>query len=212
MVKVLGIDEAGRGPVIGAMVMAGVMIEEGDEHLLEGSKDSKMLAHSVRLELDKKIRENAQHKVIEMSPAEIDAALADPDMNLNWLEAKGQAEIINSLKPDKAIIDCPSVNLVSFGAYLRGLLDNKEIELIVEHKADEKYITSSAASILAKVRREEIVSELKDKYGNTGSGYPADPNTKKFIAENWDKCPDIFRKSWSTYKKVVEDKGQKTLF
>jgi ribonuclease HII len=208
MVKVLGIDEAGRGPVIGAMVMAGVMITEGDEHLLEGSKDSKMLAHSVRLELDKKIREGAEHMVIEFSPAEIDEALANPDMNLNWLEAKGQAELINTLKPDKAIIDCPSVNLVSFEAYLRGLLDNKEMELVVEHKADEKYITSSAASILAKVRREDIVSELKEKYGNTGSGYPADPKTKKFIVENWDKCPEIFRKSWSTYKKVVEDKGQ----
>ena len=212
MTKVLGIDEAGRGPVIGAMVMAGVMIEEGDEHLLEGSKDSKMLAHSVRLELDKKIREGAQHMVIEFSPQEIDDALANPDMNLNWLEAKGQAELINTLKPDKVIIDCPSVNLVSFEAYVRRLLDNKDIEMIVEHKADEKYITSSAASILAKVRRENIVDKIKEKYGNTGSGYPADPHTKKFIAENWDKCPEIFRKSWSTYKKVVEDKGQKKLF
>ncbi len=210
--KVLGIDEAGRGPVIGAMVMAGVMIEEGDEHLLEGSKDSKMLAHSVRLELEKKIKNNSEWKVVEMSPAEIDKALASEDMNLNWLEAKGQADLINSLRPDKAIIDCPSPNLVAFEAYVRNLLDNKEIELIVEHKADEKYITSSAASILAKVRREEIVSELKEKYGNIGSGYPSDPNTKKFIAKNWDKHPDIFRKSWSTYKKVVQDKGQKTLF
>jgi ribonuclease HII len=212
MVKVLGIDEAGRGPVIGAMIMAGVMIEEGDEHLLEGSKDSKMLAHPVRLELDKKIRENAEHMVIEISPQEIDDALASEDMNLNWLEAVKQAELINKMKPDKAIIDCPSVNLVAYKAYLKNLLDDKDIELIVEHKADENYITSSAASILAKVRREKIVSEIKEKYGETGSGYPADPNTKKFIVENWDKCPEIFRKSWSTYKKVVEDKGQKKLF
>ena len=212
MVKVLGIDEAGRGPVIGAMVMAGVMIEEGDEHLLEGSKDSKMLAHPVRLELDKKIREGTEFLILEFSPAEIDEALASEDMNLNWLEAKGQAELINKLKPDKAIIDCPSPNLVAYAAYVRGLLDDKDTELVVEHKADEKYITSSAASILAKVRREEIVSELKEKYGETGSGYPADPNTKKFIAENWDKHPEIFRRSWSTYKKVVEDKGQRKLF
>ena len=212
MVKVLGIDEAGRGPVLGAMVMAGVMIEEGDEHLLEGSKDSKMLAHPVRLELDKRIRKNAEHMVIEVSPAEIDKALASEAMNLNWLEAHKQAELINALGPDKAIIDCPSPNLVAYAVYVKNLLDNKDVELIVEHKADEKYITSSAASILAKVRREEIVVDLKKKYGETGSGYPADPNTKKFIAENWDKYPDIFRKSWSTYKKVVEDKGQRKLF
>ena len=210
--KVLGIDEAGRGPVIGAMIMAGVMIKEGDEHLLEGSKDSKMLAHSVRLELDKKIKKSTKYKIIEVSPEEIDDALANPDMNLNWLEAHKQAELINTLKPDKAIIDCPSPNLEAFEAYVRNLLDNKKTELIVEHKADEKYITSSAASILAKVRREEIVSEIKEKYGNIGSGYPSDPNTKKFIAENWDKHPEIFRKSWSTYKKVVKDKDQKKLF
>lgn len=210
--KVLGIDEAGRGPVIGAMVMAGVMIEEGQEDLLEGSKDSKMLAHPVRIALDKKIKSSTEHMIIEISPEEIDNALNEEGMNLNWLEAKKQAELINRLNPDKAIIDCPSPNLKAFENYVRNLLENKDIQLIVEHKADEKYITSSAASILAKVRREEIVSKIKEKYGNIGSGYPSDPNTKKFIAENWSKYPEIFRKSWSTYKKAVQEGGQKKLF
>ena len=57
--KVLGIDEAGRGPVIGPMVMAGVMIEEGDEHLLEGAKDSKLVKHADRMHLDKKFHYSA---------------------------------------------------------------------------------------------------------------------------------------------------------
>lgn len=212
MKKVLGIDEAGRGPVIGPMIVAGVMIQEGEESLLEGSKDSKKLLHKKRLELDKKIKENSIYKIIEVYPKEIDEAVNSKIINLNWLEAYKQAEIINSLKPDKAIIDCPSPNLKAFKNYLKNLLENKNIELIVEHKADENYITSSAASILAKVRREEIMDEIKKKYGNTGPGYTSNDATKKFIAENYNKYPEIFRHSWSTFKRLSQKEKQKELF
>lgn len=212
MIKVLGIDEAGRGPVIGPMIIAGVMINEGEENLLDGSKDSKKLVHKKRLELDKKIKKNSIYKIIEVSPKEIDTAVNSKIMNLNWLEAHKQAEIINGLKPDKAIIDCPSPNLKVFKSYLKNLLENKDIELIVEHKADEKYITSSAASILAKVRREEIMDEIKNKYGNTGPGYTSNDATKKFIAENYNKHPEIFRHSWSTFKRLSQKEKQKELF
>ena len=211
MVKVLGIDEAGRGPAIGPMIMAGVMINESEENLLSGSKDSKMLVHNVRLALDKKIKENSEYKIIEISPKEIDDAVNSKINNLNWLEAQKQAEIINSLNPDKAIIDCPSINLVSFKNYLRKLINKKNIELVVEHKADQNYITCSAASILAKVRREEKISEIKEKYGDVGSGYPSDPKTKKFIINNYRKHQEIFRYSWSTLKKIVENGEQKKL-
>jgi len=213
MVKVLGIDEAGRGPVIGPLVMAGVMINEGEEDLIEGVKDSKLLSHGKRMELDKKIRENENidFKVIEVSPKEIDEALANPDLNLNWLEAYKQAEIINELRPDVAIIDCPSPNCPAYEKYLRELLDDKEIKLIVEHKADMNYPTCAAGSILAKVMREKRMDEIKEKYGDTGPGYPANQVTRKFVAENWDKYPEIFRKSWATYKKIVSDVGQKGL-
>ncbi|MEK6879631.1 MAG: ribonuclease HII, partial [Nanoarchaeota archaeon] len=95
--KILGIDEAGRGPAIGPMIIAGVMINEGEENLLTGSKDSKMLVHNVRLVLDKKIKKNSEYKIIEVSPKEIDNAINSENNNLNWLEAQKQAEIINSL-------------------------------------------------------------------------------------------------------------------
>ena len=212
MKKVLGIDEAGRGPVIGPMIVAGVMINEDEEKLLEGSKDSKKLLHKKRLELDKKIKKNSTYKIIEVGPNEIDEAVNSKTMNLNWLEAHKQAEIINALKPDKAIIDCPSPNTKAFKNYLKNLLENKNIELIVEHKADEKYITSSAASILAKVRREEIMDEIKKKYGNTGPGYSSSPITQKFIKENWEKHPEIFRHSWSTFKRLSQKEKQIKLF
>lgn len=209
--KVLGIDEAGRGPVIGSLFIAGVMIEEGQENKLDGSKDSKLLAHKKRIELDKKIKANSEYLILEVNPQEIDEALLSDHLNLNWLEAHKQAEIINKLKPDKAIIDCPSPNCGKYKEYLKDLLDNKETELIVEHKADLNYLTCAAASILAKVKREEHMDKIKVKYGDTGAGYPADPKTKEFIKNNWQKHPEIFRKTWSTFKNQEKMKSQKTL-
>ncbi len=211
MVKVLGIDEAGRGPVIGPMVIAGVMIEEGKEYLIEGSKDSKLLKHKERLDLDKKIKENTDYKIIIVEPEIIDAAVLSGELNLNWLEAHKQAEIINELQPDKAIIDCPSINCEAYEKYLRELIEDKEIDLIIEHKADVKYLIASAASILAKVERENQMEIIKQKYGNTGPGYPSNKTTQDFVKNNWDKYPEIFRKSWSTYKKYACQKGQKSL-
>jgi ribonuclease HII len=211
MTKVLGIDEAGKGPVIGPLVIAGVMIEEGSEELIEGVKDSKMLPHKKRIELDKKIKANCEFMIIEVQPKEIDQAVESKTLNLNWLEAHKQAEIINNLSPDKAIIDCPSPNCKAYEKYLRDLLVNKKIQLIVEHKADVNYPPCSAASIIAKVRREEAMEEIKSKYGDTGPGYPANETTQKFIKENWEKHPDIFRKSWATFKNQEKLKGQKSL-
>ena len=215
MVRVLGIDEAGRGPVIGPMVMAGVMINEGDEHLLEGAKDSKLVLHKHRLQLDKKFREtdNIDFKVIVIEPEVIDAAVLSGELNLNWLEAYKQAEIINELNPDKAIIDCPSINCEAYEKYLRELLENKDMELIVEHKADVNYKTAAAASILAKVERENQMYIIQQKYGDCGPGYPANKTTQDFVKNNWDnpECLSIFRKSWSTYKKFARPKGQKAI-
>ena len=209
--KVLGIDEAGRGPVIGPMIAAGVMIEDKKQSLLGDVKDSKLLAHSKRLELEKQIKQNSKYHIVEVSPEEIDAALNSKELNLNWLEAHNQAEIINHLKPDKAIIDCPSTNCKAYQEYLTKLLKNKDIELVVEHKADMNYPTCAAASILAKVKREEEVKKIKQKFGDAGSGYPSDPKTKEFIKANYKKHPEIFRKTWSTYKKIAEKKGQQSL-
>ncbi len=209
--KVLGIDEAGKGPVIGPMIIAGAMINQGEEKNIEGVKDSKLLTHKVRLELDKKIKENAKHKIIIVSPQEIDEALLSETLNLNWLEAHKQAELINHFNPDKAIIDCPSPNCEKYTEYLKDLLENKDVELVVEHKADFKYPICAAASILAKVKREEEMDIIKEKYGDTGPGYPGNESTKKFLAENWEKYPEIFRKTWSTFKNQAKTKHQKSL-
>lgn len=213
MVKVLGIDEAGRGPVIGPLTIAGVMIEQGTESRIDGVKDSKLLSHKKRIELDKKIRKNSQYIILSVPPAEIDNALLSDHLNLNWLEAHKQAEIINKLKPDKAIIDCPSPNCEKYKEFLKKLLnkDLRKIELILEHKADFRYPVVSAASILAKVKREEEVEKIRKKYGEIGPGYPSNPITQKFVKENWEKHPEIFRRTWVTWKNHQKMKHQKKL-
>ncbi len=209
--KILGIDEAGKGPVIGPLIIAGVMIQDGKEAMLGEVKDSKLLTHKKRIELDKLIQNNSEFKIIEVPPQEIDEALLSDHLNLNWLEAHKQAEIINKLNPDTAIIDCPSPNCEKYEEYLRDLLINKKTKLIVEHKADLNYPVCAAASIIAKVKREEEMDKIKAKYGDTGPGYPANETTKKFLKENWEKYPEIFRKTWSTFKKIANNKNQKSL-
>jgi ribonuclease HII len=216
MVRVLGIDEAGRGPVIGSMFIAGAMINEGEEKLLGEVKDSKLLSHKKRVELWDTITSIAKYKIIEVLPDEIDSAVEskDKDMNLNWLEAHKQAEIINELEPDVVIIDCPHPIPKKYEDYIKKMVIKKDIKYIVEHKADVNYPVCSAASILAKVKREEEMDKIKEKYGATGPGYPANETTQKFVKENYLKYPEIFRRSWSTFKNVEKaaDPKQKKLF
>ncbi len=214
MVKVLGIDEAGRGPIIGDLVISGVMIEEEDEEKLIsfGVKDSKLVSKKNREPMYKKIVDSVlNYDIIVVSPEEIDDVLFSQDLNLNKLEAIKSAMIINKLQPDKAILDCPSPNVESYKEYIRTFLKNKDIELIVEHKADLNYPVAGAASILAKVTRDNSIVELEKKYGIIGSGYPADEKTQDFIKKNFEKHPEIFRRSWSTFKKLEKEKKQKKL-
>ena len=215
MVKVLGIDEAGRGPIIGSLFIAGTMFKEEDIEKLKrlGVKDSKLLIHKKREELREKIEKIAvKYKIIQIKPQEIDKAVESEDhMNLNWLEAHKTAEIINALEPDKAIVDCPSPNLVKYKGYLKQLLNNKEIELVVEHKADVNFLPCAASSIIAKCAREDEMDIIKKKYGNTGPGYTSNLITQEFLKNNWDKHPEIFRKSWISWKNHRDGKEQKKL-
>lgn len=211
---ICGIDEAGRGPLIGPMVMAGVLVDyEGIDKLKEiGVKDSKLLSQKQRVILFKKIMGIVANQTIAVvSAGEIDEALESEELNLNWLEAHTTAKIINELKPDKAVVDCPSNNVDAYRDYLRNLLDNKEVELVVEHKADINYTESAAASILAKVTRESEIDKMKKEVGDFGSGYLTDPKTMAFFEKNYKEHSQIFRKTWAPYKKKMESEGQSNL-
>ncbi len=213
MVSICGIDEAGKGPVIGPLVVCGVKIAEERESELKalGVNDSKLLSPKRREFLFDKILDLVDdHKLVVLGPSDIDAALQDPSTNLLWFEADHIAGIINSLNPDKAFIDCPSNNISAFDDYLRSKL-NTDAELVSEHKADKNHPVVAAASIIAKVTRDRAIEELKKKYGNFGSGYPSDPVTRAWLEQNYREYPKIIRKSWQTFKNLIAKKEQKGL-
>ncbi|MFC1733432.1 hypothetical protein ACFL6I_24295 [candidate division KSB1 bacterium] len=141
----------------------------------------------------------------------MDNALRSEETNLNWLEADTMVKIVNKLDPGIAYMDCPSNNLTAFTNYLRTKLTVKA-ELHSEHKADEKHAVVAAASIIAKVTRDNEIEKIKKEIGvDFGSGYPADPTTKRFLEDNWQKYPQVFRQTWASYKKVAHKKDQKRL-
>ena len=207
----LGIDDAGRGPILGPMFLAGVLIKKEKEQELKdlGARDSKLIQHSERIKLAVEIKKQViSFNIQESSPKEIDQAVET--INLNTLEAKKAAEIINQLNDNKSqikvIVDCPSVNTTAWKKTMTKFIKHTDnLDIHCEHKADFNYPVVSAASILAKVAREDAVEILKQQYGNIGSGYPSDPYTQAFLEKNKDmlKKTDIVRKSWATWKNLI---------
>lgn len=215
MAIVCGIDEAGRGPLIGPLVICGVLIEEGQEkELIDlGVKDSKLLTPVQREKIAKVLEKKYRFKTVTILPKEIDDAVEGKGgLNLNWLEAEKAKEIINWLEPDSVVLDCPSPNIKAYTDYIMQGLGNKKTKLLCAHHADRDYVVVGAASIIAKVLRDNLIEELKKKLNiDFGSGYVADPKTKKFLDQNWAKYPDIFRHSWSPYKTAAAGGKQKGL-
>lgn len=196
--------------------MCGILIKEEDEAKLKsiGAKDSKLLTPRTREILFDQIKKMVlKYEIVILSPQEIDEAVeGSKETNLNWLEAKTSAKIINKLKPEKAILDCPSPNIRAYENYLRKHLDSKKIVLVCAHHADKDFPLVSAASILAKVTRDREIECIKKRIGiDFGSGYPADPVTKAFLKEHYMDFPDIIRHSWAPYKALVKQKSQKRL-
>ena len=213
MVNVVAIDEAGRGPVIGPMVLCGVMMDEKDQFKLKilGVKDSKLLSPAQRIKVFDLLKNDIKYKAIVVSPEEIDNALFSENTNLNWLEADKSVEIMNHFNAERAILDCPSNNKENYVGYIRERLKNKDMEIKAEFKADRKYLAVGAASIIAKVIRDKEIDKLKKKYNvEFGSGYPSDEVTQNFLKKNYDKY-DFFRKSWAPYQNAKNAKSQKNL-
>jgi len=196
--------------------MCGFQIEEKQETQLRKIKvkDSKLLTREERENLYTQILKiSDKYKIIIINPQEIDRAVQGHDgLNLNWLEADKSAEILDDLGPNKAIIDAPGNNIEKYKNYLSKKLKNKEIKLILEHKADVNYPVVSAASILAKVTRDTEIELLKKQIGiDFGSGYMSDPKTVEFLKNNFEKHHELFRKSWFPYQELVNKKFQKNL-
>jgi ribonuclease HII len=219
---ILGIDDAGRGPVIGPMILAGCLIDNKIEGELKklGVKDSKQLTQKRREFLSEKIKELAEtFEIVLAYPEEIDST-NKAGINLNALEAIKMAEVINKINKGyskiKVVVDCPSVGIEKWKDFLKTKIDNlSNLDVVCEHKADVNHVAVSAASILAKCAREIEMSKLKDEYGkDIGSGYCSDPLTTKFLEKHNQTYIDkgIFRKSWSTWKEACSATEQKKLF
>ena len=199
---ICGVDEAGRGPVIGPLVMAALCFKDTKQLKWMGVKDSKKLSAEVREELFERIRDVVVDFRIEIiEPDAIDLSLREK--NLNILELETAARMVCELKPSKVIMDCPSVNIAAFSADFLRLVG--DVELVMEHKADDNYLEVAAASIVAKVIRDRLVEKLRREVGvDFGSGYMSDEKTRVFLEQNYKKFPHLFRKEWRPYKDVFE--------
>jgi len=204
-----GVDDAGRGAVIGPLVIAGVLVDESIVPKLVqiGVKDSKLLSPKRREQLAKEIRKlSKKHSVLKLSPAEVDKVVKTGKKfyKLNRLEAHAMAKVICNLKPDIVYVDASDVSPDRFRQYIMEEIPFK-VQIVSEHKADRLYPVVSAASILAKVERDGAIAELKEKYSEIGSGYIADPQTVRFLESwirNFESYPDFVRDSWKPAQRL----------
>jgi ribonuclease HII len=199
-----GIDEAGKGCVIGPLVVAGVACSDEDRLRKLGVKDSKKLSQGRREELAEEIRKICRTEVLKVSPENLDERMAAKTINEILKEC--YAEIILRLRPEIAYVDSPDVIPERLS---RELEEITGLRVVAEHKADEKYPLVAAASIIAKVEREREIERLKEKFGDFGSGYASDPRTREVLKE-WiasGRIPSCVRMRWKT----VSNLRQKTL-
>ena len=202
--RILGIDEAGRGPVIGPLIVAGVLIEGEDEPLLKqlGVRDSKALSRRRRSELTPRISEIARVRTV-IIPAE----RLEEKEDLNDTELRAMARLIAELKPDKIYLDVPAHprGVERFRRRLKELVGPGP-ELFGENRAEQRWPVVAAASIVAKVKRDEEVSKLHKKYGDFGWGYPSERKVREFL-ERWYRehgdLPPCVRRRWKTVEKLL---------
>ena len=208
----LGLDEAGRGPVLGPLVVAGIVIPEKKEKIIErmGVKDSKRLTPNRRAVLYRKLTKMFDYETVVITAQDIDNLRAR-GVNLNEIEKLAMKKIINNLRADRIIIDALDVKEGRLQDEISEYIGHS-CEVIAEHKADDTYLTVGAASIIAKTERDMILEQInkdyirstKDKDG-IGSGYPSDPKTKNFLKKfKYDEKPDFVRRSWGTVQKIKE--------
>ena len=218
---IAGIDEAGRGCVLGPMVLAICLVDEKKEAFFKeiGVKDSKLLSRSKREELFTVIKENSAYYKIVVVPAQELNVLMNA-YSLNEIEAQKVVELLKDLKviPQRLILDSPDTVANRYTLRIRNILKKtavaniEDLEIVSEHKADYKYISVACASILAKVTRDNLMDQL---VGFPLSGYSSDPKTieylKKYFLEN-KSFPEFTRMKWKTVDNIVRDLYQKKLF
>ena len=201
---VCGVDDAGRGSVLGPLVIAGVSVERAKiKHLSDiGVRDSKQLSPAARERLYKKIINFVDdYYIARIPPKTIDHSVRRN--RLNHLEAQYMAKVISKLRPDSSYVDSCDVNPARFGREISKLAQSGRI--YSRHHADSRFVVVSAASIIAKVSRDKAIEKLRKKY-DLGSGYPSDSKTMQFVRD-WivahKKIPQFVRTSWKPVKMLM---------
>lgn len=206
---VMGIDEAGRGPVLGPMVYACAFwpIELSKKYEDIGAKDSKQLKLEEREKILNELLELEEfgylYKVLEASFLSA-SMLSKSKYNLNNLSHDTVIDMINLLLKEGVNLKTVYIDTVGDpGKYQSKILSRliKPVEVVVSKKADSLYPVVSAASIVAKVNRDLLIQP------DWGSGYPADPNTVAWLNKSIDPVfgfTDNVRFSWSTCTKLLE--------
>ncbi len=206
----LGIDEAGRGPVIGPMVIAAVCCTADQKGVLEeeGFSDSKTLSATVRDQKRSFLEESEVDLYTEVIPARDIEHSSLTDLSLDAI-----SRLINRAEPDEVILDAPG-HPDALPQYLDRLRDRLDLQphppMTAEPGADDMYTLVSAASIVAKTLRDEKINELKEQFGDLGSGYPSDPTTRTFLKNHL--APDEpvrkhIRTRWSTFQDLLAEAG-----
>lgn len=211
----IGVDEAGKGPVLGPMVAAAV--RAAPEDLPDGLADSKQLTPSRRESLAAALRatEPVDIGIGVVTVDEIDA----PETDMNSLTVTAQVRAIGAVPAagERVIVDAGDVSEARFARRVTAGVadDGPDIEVTAEHGADDSYRLVAAASVIAKVDRDSRLELIGSDYETAvGSGYPSDSTTRTFLAEYVDQygeLPACARQSWSTCEDVLAAAEQAAL-
>jgi len=218
MLMIVGADEAGRGPVLGPLVVAAVAVPATDlQRLIDlGVDDSKALSPKKREELNQIIHQEPtwQVSIIECSPERIDVTMEKK--TLNDLEVDLFGEAIDGLEVERIeelILDACDTNEARFGRNVTSKISSGKIveAVISKHGADAENPVVGAASLGAGVHRDKVIQSIaKDRGFNVGSGYPSDPNTRSALPRLLSQeQPDLdLRWGWKTVEKHWSDSGR----
>jgi ribonuclease HII len=203
----VGVDEAGKGPVLGSMFAAAVRAPEAA--IPDGVRDSKELTARRREELEGALRADDRVEIglAEISPERID----DPGTDMNSLTVTAQADALGTVATDGDTVhlDAGDVDAGRFGRRVGNRVP-VEVDVRAEHGADASHPVVAAASVIAKVARDAHVADLAAKYGAVGSGYPRDATTRSFLDSyvgEHGRLPDCARASWKTSEDVLGAHG-----
>lgn len=205
---VCGVDEAGRGCVVGPLVISAVAVEKQDVVRLRelGVADSKTLTARRRRELYEAILAEFKTKFVVIEPWDVDRSLRGLNgPGLNSLEYLNIAKLVNVLRPSEVFVDSPDRNTRRAREMILMHLKNP-VKLCCMIHADRKKPVVAAASIVAKVVRDMRVEELRKVYGDFGSGYPSDPKTRRWLRAKLENrtLPPYVRRGWKTLERLVQ--------